>query len=303
MPLNSRTNKGLPLGKKGVLYVVATPIGNMRDITLRALDILAGVDLVAAEDTRRTLKLLSANKITARLVSYHEHNEDERIPSLIEKLQGGASIALVSDAGTPAVSDPGYRLVTAAIHLGIDVVPIPGVSAPVTALSVAGLPTDSFVFVGFPARKNLKRQKQLSGLASEPRTIVFYESPRRILSLLKEIISLMGDRKAVLAREMTKRYEEFIRGSLSDIHDRLKTRSAIKGEFTLLVAGRDENGSVWSDAVRDEIRRCLDTGECGISELSRSIAEKHGLSRTAVYAEALSIRGKTDHGSTDGGES
>ena len=200
--------------KTGKLYVVATPIGNKDDITLRALRVLGEVDFVAAEDTRHTGRFLAHHKIKSRLISYHEHNEAERTPDLIKKLMDGSSIAVVSNAGTPSVSDPGYRLVKTAIDSGIMVIPIPGVSATITALSAAGLPIDSFIFMGFPARKKGKRLKQLSGLANENKTIVFYESPRRILNLIEEIIIIMGDRYGVLSREMTKLHEEFLRGNL-----------------------------------------------------------------------------------------
>jgi len=202
---------------KGVLYVVATPIGNREDITLRALNILRDVNLIAAEDTRKTGNLLAHYQIKNRLISFHEHNEKKRTPEIIGKLLDGISIALVSNAGTPSISDPGYRLIEAAIANKITVSPIPGVSAATAAMSVSALPTDSFVFIGFLPRKKAKRQQFLNELAVEPRPVIFYESPKRILTLLEEIISCMGDRPAVLAREMTKLHEEFIRGSVSEI--------------------------------------------------------------------------------------
>jgi len=275
--------------KKGNLYVVATPIGNMMDITLRALDVLEKVDVVAAEDTRQTSKLLSLHNLKGHLISYHEHNERQRTSTLINRLKAGASVALVSNAGTPSVSDPGYRLVKAAIENGIKVVPIPGVSAPITALSAAGLPTDSFVFVGFLARKKKKRLMELTDLAGEPRTIVIYESPRRILTLLEEIITIMGDRYGVLCREMTKLYEEFIRGKLSEILSRLEGRSETKGEFTLLLAGREEK-TVSMETVRGELQKGLETAGCGLSGISKTIAKKYGLPKNKVYAEALKIK-------------
>ncbi|MCK4988264.1 MAG: 16S rRNA (cytidine(1402)-2'-O)-methyltransferase, partial [Desulfobacterales bacterium] len=209
---------------KGVLYVVATPIGNREDITLRALNILRDVDLIAAEDTRKTGNLLAHYQIKNRLISFHEHNEKKRTPEIIGKLLDGISIALVSNAGTPSISDPGYRLIEAAIANKITVSPIPGVSAATAAMSVSALPTDSFVFIGFLPRKKAKRQQFLNELAVEPRPVIFYESPKRILTLLEEIISCMGDRPAVLAREMTKLHEEFIRGSVSEILKTLKSR-------------------------------------------------------------------------------
>ncbi len=217
-----------PSDKPGILYVVATPIGNRDDITIRALNILGHVDLVAAEDTRHTGRLLAHHNIKCHMISFHEHNENDRTPDLINRLKAGLSVALVSNAGTPSVSDPGYRLVKEAVINRIRVSPIPGVSAAIAALSVSGLPTDSFVFIGFPAKKKAKRLDQLKDLEGEGRTMVFYESPRRILTFLKEIITVMGDRYGVLSREMTKLHEEFIRGFLSEILSSLNARSAIK---------------------------------------------------------------------------
>ena len=235
MPSNSH------IDETGALYVVATPIGNRDDITIRALNILGQVDLVAAEDTRHTGRLLAHHNIKCRMISFHEHNERERTPDLINRLKAGSSVALVSNAGTPSVSDPGYRLVKETIDSDIRVIPIPGVSAAITALCVAGMPTDSFVFVGFPAKKKARRLNQLNDLAGVHRTIVFYESPRRISTFLEEIIDIMGDRYGVLAREMTKLHEEFIRGLLSEILSSLNARPAIKGECTLLVTGCEDN--------------------------------------------------------------
>ena len=258
----------------GTLYVVATPIGNRDDITLRALNILREVDLIAAEDTRKTRRFLELHAIKSRLISYHEHNEDERTPKLIAKLKEGISIALVSNAGTPTVSDPGYRLITATLAGNLDVIPIPGVSAATAALSAAGLPTDSFVFLGFPAKKKTKRLQQLSDLASEPRTLIFYESPRRILTLLGEIEDAMGDRYAVFAREMTKLHEEFLRGRLSEIVIQLKQRAEIKGECTLLVMGCDKQESQSWEVVRQQIRTAVMNQRNSLSVIAREIAGK-----------------------------
>lgn len=282
-------NKIYPMNTNGKLYVVATPIGNQDDITLRAIHVLGTVDLIAAEDTRHTGKLLARHNIKSKLVSYHEHNEKERTPELIQKLRDGASLALVSNAGTPAVSDPGYRLVKAAVENGITVVPIPGVSAAITALSAAGLPTDAFMFIGFPQKKKGKRSEQLKRLADESATLVFYESPKRILSFTEELIEIMGDRYAVLGREMTKFHEEFIRGKLSEILNSLKDRDAIKGECTLLIKGCEEGEKEISpETMRDEIEQGLET--TGISELSKIIAKKYGLSRKSVYEEILRVK-------------
>ncbi len=292
MPLNSPTDDRKDKIEKGKLYIVATPIGNKDDITLRAVKVLEEVDLIAAEDTRETGKLLAYHKIKNNLISYHEHNETRRSPGLIIKLEKGLSIALVSDAGTPSVSDPGYRLINDAIAENIRIIPVPGASAATAALSASGLATDSFIFIGFAVKKKEKRQKQLKELADENKTIIFYESPRRILSFLDEIVETMGDRHAVLAREMTKRYEEFIRGLLSDIRKNLKKRPSIKGELTLLVAGNDSNVRVSMEAVRADIAKCLKGEERRLSDLVRILSKKHHLPKNVIYDEALKIKSR-----------
>jgi 16S rRNA (cytidine1402-2'-O)-methyltransferase len=251
---------------------------------------LREVDLIAAEDTRKTRRFLELHAIKSSLISYHEHNEDERTPKLIAKLKKGISIALVSNAGTPTVSDPGYRLITATLAGNLDVIPIPGVSAATAALSAAGLPTDSFVFLGFPAKKKTKRLQQLNDLASEPRTLIFYESPRRILTLLGEVTDAMGDRYAVFAREMTKLHEEFLRGRLSEIVIQLKHRTDIKGECTLLVAGCDKGqGQSW-EVVRQQVRTAVINRSDSLSVIAREIAAKSGISKNKIYTQALKIK-------------
>jgi 16S rRNA (cytidine1402-2'-O)-methyltransferase len=290
MPSNLPTDDSGHIQKSGALYVVATPIGNMKDITLRALEVLKRVDLIAAEDTRHTGRLLAHHNIKSHLVAFHEHNESERTPDLIARLKAGFSIALVSNAGTPSVSDPGFRLIQAAIEHGIKITPIPGASAVITALSVAGMPTDAFVFIGFSAKKKARRLKQLQKLVDETRTIVFYESPRRILSFLEEILSVWGDRYAVLGREMTKLHEEFVRGRLSEILGRLEARSNIKGECTLLVAGCSKNQDVSLETLRDEIEKQIEMAGSSLSDLSRTIAKKYGLPKKMVYDEALKLK-------------
>jgi 16S rRNA (cytidine1402-2'-O)-methyltransferase len=274
----------------GTLYVVATPIGNLQDITLRALDVLKAVDLVAAEDTRKTARLLSHFGLSVPLISYHEYNEAARTPALVSRLQQGASIALVTNAGTPGVSDPGYRLVTAAAGAGLRVVPVPGVTAAAAALSASGLATDAFVFEGFLSKKAGRRLQQIQALASETRTVILYESPQRILALIEELIAAFGDRRAVLAREMTKLHEEFIRGRLSEVLHGLRSRPEVKGECTLLIAGRTEAGPSSWEAAREDLRRGLTSRSKGLSELVREVAHSHGLPRQAAYAEALKIK-------------
>jgi len=274
-----------------VLYVVATPIGNRDDITLRALRVLDNVAVIAAEDTRHTGRFLRHHSIAAKYISYHEHNENKRTPGLLKKLAAGESIALVTSAGTPSISDPGFRLIKTVIASGAKVIPIPGVSAAITALSASGLPTDAFVFIGFLSKQRGKRIKQLKSLSGEPRTMIFYESPNRIVKLLALILELMGDRHAVLAREMTKLHEEFLRGSISELQGLLGERRQIKGECTLLIAGNPENGEAALDLARDELIDRLADDDKNLSELVKEISRKYGVSKNNVYDEALKIKG------------
>ncbi|MBL0716948.1 MAG: 16S rRNA (cytidine(1402)-2'-O)-methyltransferase [Desulfosarcina sp.] len=282
---NTEKNDG-----KGCLYIVSTPIGNRDDITLRALKVLEEVDLIAAEDTRKTGSLLAFYKINNRLTAYYEYNEAESAARLIKKLNNGLSIALVSDAGTPLISDPGYRLIKKAVEESIKIIPVPGVSATLTALSVAGFPTDSFIFMGFLSKKKGKRLRQLRALASELKTIIFYESTRRIERFLGEIIETLGDRDGVLGREMTKLHEEFIRGPISVILDDIQKRSFLKGECTLIINGCTEKEIVAPDVISDEIKRRLELSDKSISEFSKEIAAQFGLSKKSIYNDALKIK-------------
>jgi 16S rRNA (cytidine1402-2'-O)-methyltransferase len=221
----------------GTLYVLATPIGNLEDITLRALRVLGEVDLIAAEDTRHTRKLLTHHGISRPLVSYHEHNKHRQTPRLLARLQEGDSIALVTDAGTPGISDPGYTLLQAVLQDAIPVVPIPGPTAVIAALSVAGLPTDRFIFEGFLPLKGGRRQRRLEALGDESRTVVIYESPHRLVRLLQEIVTHLGpDRRVVVARELTKRFEEVQRGTAAALLDVFEGRT-VRGECTVIIGG------------------------------------------------------------------
>jgi len=280
--------------KGGSLYVVATPIGNLADITLRAIETLKKVDLIAAEDTRHTRRLLRHYHINNKMISLHEHNELQRVPELIERLRSGDAIALVSNAGTPTLSDPGYRLVKEAAVTHIRVIPIPGPSAALASLSVSGLPTDAFIFIGFLPRKTGKVKKALATLQHERKTLIFYESPKRITALLSRLIQTLGQREAVLSREMTKRHEEFIRGSLSDILAQLTNRTEIKGECTLVVHGFSGPEDLNMDTVRTHILEELRGGTTSISELAKRIATRHGLMKKQVYSEALKIKSLHD---------
>ena len=291
MPSNLSAGKTVSQAVPGTLYVAATPIGNLGDMTLRAIAILRSVDVIAAEDTRQTGILLSAHGIDTQLISYHEHNEKRRAGELISKLEAGAAVALVSDAGTPTISDPGYRLVSAAAAAGIDVVPLPGVSAATAALSVSGLPTDAFTFIGFPEKKAGKRLKQLFELAGRRETLIFYESPRRVAGLLEAVLECMGDRRVVLAREMTKKFEEFIRGPVSQVIAELDARSGVKGECTLLVSGNPGETAADPEKIRAEITRLLASGKRGTTDVSKQVSQKFNISKKEAYALVLKQKG------------
>src|ERR1700722_18424600 len=229
------------------LYLVATPIGNLEDITLRALRVLKQADLIACEDTRHTQKLLNHYAITTRTISYYEHNETTRAAELLKQLEGGASVALVTDAGMPGISDPGFRLISLAIENGVPVVPIPGAAAAVTALVASGLPTDSFRFNGFLPAKRGQRARVLGSIRASPRTQVFYEAPHRVKEVLADIVEVLGPgRRVVVARELTKIHEEFLRGTAGEILATLNARGDIKGEITLLIGKAGESDQAGS---------------------------------------------------------
>src|SRR6202453_1730142 len=239
-----KSERGQTLASGPALYLVGTPIGNLEDITLRALRVLKEVDVIACEDTRQTQKLLSHYGITTRTVSYHEHNEMTRSAELVKDLQEGTSIALVTDAGMPGISDPGFRLIALAIRHRLPVVPIPGASAFLSALVASGLPTDSFRFSGFLPAKRGERRAALEAIKASPRTQVFYEAPHRVVEALEDVVEVLGEvRHVVIAREVTKLYEEFLRGRAGDILETLKARDAVKGEITLLIGKAEEADS------------------------------------------------------------
>ncbi len=232
-------SQGVPAGEAGELFVVSTPIGNLGDLTARAAEVLKQVDLVAAEDTRRTRVLFAHYAITTPMTPYHEHNAQRALPKLLARLQAGGKVALVSDAGTPTLSDPGFKLIRAAVESGVRITPVPGASAALAALVGAGLPTDRFVFEGFLPRKK-GRKTRIAALAEEPRTIVLFESPMRIEKTLSELAEAFGgERPAALCRELTKRYEEFWRGGLADLAARAG-RTPPKGEIVLVIGGREK---------------------------------------------------------------
>jgi 16S rRNA (cytidine1402-2'-O)-methyltransferase len=278
---------------RGCLYIVGTPIGNLEDITLRALRILKEVDLIACEDTRHTQKLLSHYDIHKDLVSYHEHNEMTRSSELLIKLEQGAKIALVSDAGMPLVSDPGYRLVTLCVRHRIPVVPIPGPSAMLAALSAAGLPNEEFLFVGFLPQRSGERRRLLDRLRIEDRTMIFYEAPHRIAESVADVQEILGDRPACVAREITKLHEEFLRGKLSQLTESLAERPA-RGEITLVVGppeafsstGQADSSQTLSDRVEELIRQAkLDR-----KDALKLAAKERGITRRAAYDQLLQTK-------------
>lgn len=300
MPLNSPTNDPLQKLLSGTLYVVATPIGNLNDITFRAIDIFKKVDLIAAEDTRHTKKLLAHFNLNSRLLAYHEHNEEQSTKGILEKLKSGSSVALVSNAGTPTVSDPGYRLINSVIKENITVVPIPGVSAAITALSASGLPSDRFCFIGFLPAKSKKRLEALEELADLELTLIFYESPRRIISVLEEMMQIFGNRYAVVSREMTKAYEEFLRGNFSDLLIELKNRQAIKGEITLLVSGNRIEKSFRFEDIRHQVEAELRKETSGVLQLAKKFSKTAGVSKNKLYTKILELKSEIEK--TSGGK-
>jgi len=269
----------------GILYIVATPIGNLEDITFRALRVLREVDVIAAEDTRHTQILLSHHDIHTPLTSYHEHNEKTKAQELVTRLARGKNIALVSDAGTPAISDPGFRLVVQAIRAGVRIIPIPGASALTAVLSATGLPTDRFVFEGFlPAKKKLRRER-LQTLRDETRTLIFYEAPHRLKDTLDDIHELLGNREAVLAREVTKIHEEFLRGPVSTLVRELGS-GEVRGEVTLIISGSAGESRVNEDLLKAEIRELKGQG-LRVKEIAEVLGEKFGYSKKDIYRLAL----------------
>ncbi len=273
----------------GTLYIVGTPIGNLEDTTFRAIKTLQEVDLIAAEDTRHTSKLLQHFQILTPQLSYHQHNEQSRIPELIEKLNQGKAIALVTDAGMPAISDPGYELVKVCVEANISVVPIPGVTASITALCSSGLPTNKFIFIGFLPTKIKLREEQLEKLSNSLETVVLYESPYKLLQTLEDLAKMLGgNRKIVLARELTKLHEEFWRGTVGQAIIYYQNNQP-KGEFTLVIAGAEPELPVLSeDTIKQELQELFAQG-ISRSQASRQLSQKINLSRRKIYQIALKI--------------
>ena len=269
--------------EQGTLYIVATPIGNLEDITLRALRVLRECDLIAAEDTRRTRKLLAAYDIKTSLTSLHDQNEAQKSTSLITEMQSGKSVACVSDAGTPAISDPGYVLVREAIARGIRVVPIPGPSAVIAALSASGLPTDSFVFHAFLPSRSGKRRQFLQSVAGEEKTMVCYESPNRLVAALHDILSILGDRTVVVFRELTKLYEEVFRGTVTDVLASVEGKK-VKGEITLIIRGAASGVPHWSpEDIEKRYKALRRDATLSTRDIIHIITKEMNLPRKEVY--------------------
>lgn len=284
----------------GTLYIVATPLGNLEDITLRALRVLKEVSLIAAEDTRHSRKLLAHYGIATPLTSYYDQTERRKAPALVEQLKYGKSLALISDAGTPGIADPGYHLVQAAIAAGVRVEAIPGPSAVAAALSVAGLPTDRFAFDGFVPAKAGPRRAFFGALAHEMRTMVVYEAARRLEACLQDLQIVLGDRQVVVARELTKMFEEIVRGPASEVATQLRGRT-LQGEVTLVIAGGDAPAPPVTEDLRVAIERLRGEG-MSLKEIARVLARARGLPRREVYQAGLAVvaeRGERETATTD----
>ena len=285
----SRRSESAP-APSPALYLVATPIGNLEDITLRALRVLKEVDEIACEDTRQTQKLLNHYGITTRTISYHEHNEMTRAAELVKEMQEGASVALVTDAGMPGISDPGYRLISLAIRHHVPVVPIPGASAFLAALVASGLPTDSFRFSGFLPAKRGERRAALEAIKTSPRTQVFYEAPHRVVETLADVVEVLGDaRHVVIAREVTKLHEEFLRGRAGEVLETLKARDAVKGEITLLIGKAEEadtqGAALRPASVRQRVEQIMAEEKVDEKAALKKVAKERGVSKSEAYRE------------------
>ena len=279
------------------LYIVSTPIGNLRDITLRALDVLAGCDVVLSEDKRVTQKLLNAYGLKPSMMVYHEHNGEKQRPKILSRLEKDEAVALVTDAGTPAISDPGFKLVREVRRAGYNVIPIPGASAVLCALVGSTLPTDRFLFAGFLPPKKAARQSKLSALAQSDVTLVFYESPRRTKAFMQDIYAVMGNRDVVIAREMTKKFEEFMYGTADNILNRLQDKE-LKGEVVIMIGPPGKNADPeYNDAALDKLLdKALSDMGLSVRDAAAYVAEQTGVQKRKLYARALALNhaGRSD---------
>ncbi len=279
--------------RQGMLYIVSTPIGNLEDITQRAIRVLKEVSIIAAEDTRHTQKLLNHYQIETHQTSYHDHNKEEKAELLISKLKEGKDAALVCDAGTPGVSDPGYYLIKRAIEENIKVVPVPGVSAVIAGLSVSGLPTDRFVFEGFLPQKKNARIERLKKLEKEERTIILYEAPHRFIKTLKDIHDILGNRRMAVARELTKIHEEIVRGTVEEIIKAFEGKK-IRGEVTIILEGAKREAEQKIEGIKEAIQRIINEEGVSRSEAARRVAIRLGISKKEAYKESLKVGGADD---------
>ncbi len=270
------------------LYIVATPIGNLEDMTYRAVRILGEVDLIAAEDTRHSLKLLSHFGISKSMTSYFDHNQQFKGERILNTLRQGKSVALISDAGTPCVSDPGYQLVRDAVAEGIPVVPIPGACAAVAALSASGLPSDTFTFAGFPPSRQGKRRSFLAEMSTLPGTLLLYEAPHRLVETLRDMREVLGERQVVVARELTKIYEELIRGSVSEVLESVD-QGKVRGEVVILVAP-GEKPAQEAESLEETLLALMRDGRLSLKDTAKKVAEITGVSRSEAYAAALKLK-------------
>lgn len=273
--------------KRGILYICPTPIGNLEDITLRTIRILGEVDLIAAEDTRHTIKLLNHYDIKKPLTSYHEHNIKEKGSMLIEKLSLGQNIALVSDAGMPGISDPGEELIRQAIDEGIEVIGLPGPTASITALVISGLSTDKFIFEGFLSSKKGDRKKELEKIKEYRKTTIIYEAPHRLINLLEDMRDILGNRKISISRELTKKYEETFRGTVAEALEKFKTLG-VKGEFVLIVEGNHEEDEIEEIDIHQLLNQYINEGFTK-KEAVKRVSEETGIAKNLVYKESLKL--------------
>ena len=270
----------------GTLYLVATPVGNLQDITLRAIEVLKEVDLIACEDTRHTQRLLTYFNIGTATVSYHEHNERERAEEILTRLKSGGRVAVVSDAGMPGICDPGYRVVALAVENGVPVVPVPGASAVVLALAASGLPTDAFGFGGFLPAKSGQRREVLEEIAESARTEMFYEAPHRVVEALEDLVDVLGGaRRVVVARELTKLHEEFLRGSAEEVLAELKKRGDVKGEITLLIGKAEAGAAAPKISLRARMEQVMREETLDEKAALKKVAKEFGLGKSEAYRQ------------------
>ncbi len=284
-----------PMEKTGTLFVVSTPLGNLEDMTLRGLKVLKSVDLIAAEGVEHSRSLCRHYGITTQVIGYNQHNQKRKGVELISRLEAGASVALVTNAGTPGVSDPGLLLVRQALEGGIRVCPIPGPSAVTAALCVSGLPAERFLFMGFLATRSARRKRELESLSTEGRTMVFFEAPHRVKEMLGDVFEVLGDREIIVVREMTKVHEQVLRGTVRSVRDSLEEENT-RGEFTLVIAGKGQKDEtlLLTRVAQKRIEKLVEQNIMTLRDIAKKIAQEEGLPWRRVYRECLSIKRRLD---------